>query len=69
MVAWSDAVRRPVPRISLPVITPSSGIPWGSIPESTESAENGQWSSEEGKTEEAYSFIIDQGINDSRLDP
>ena len=26
------------------------------------------WSSEESKTEEAYSFIIYGGINDSRLD-
>ena len=26
------------------------------------------WSSEERKAEEAYSFVIDQDINDSRLD-
>ena len=48
--------------------TSSSGIPWEFIPESTETAED--WSSEERKAEEAYrySFIIDQGIDDSRLD-
>ena len=50
------------------VSTSSSGIPWESIPELTETAEKWHWSSGKRKADEAYYFIIDQGIDDSRLD-
>ena len=63
---WS-AARRLVPRISLPAANRALGSLGNPFLSPRRPQKTDTWSSDERKTEEAYSFIIHQGIESGSL--